>query len=235
MAARILGLIPARGGSKGVPGKNTKLLGGLPLIQYTIQAALGASSLSRVTISTDDNEIADISREAGADVPFLRPAALATDSSPTIDTVKHCLEYYLFKGERFDAVCLLQPTVPFRQTQDIEAALKEFSESGADSLISVKEIPAKFNPHWAFVKNEETGSFEIATGESQIIPRRQELPPAYYRDGSIYITRSEVILNSNSLYGQKIIAYESTGTADINIDSPEDWASAEAYMTQNEG
>lgn len=227
---KILGLIPARGGSKGVPNKNIKLLGGKPLICYTIEAALQAVEIDKLVVSTDSENIAKISAETGANIPFLRPAKLATDRSPSIDAVIHAVEFLAEKGEYFDAVCLLQPTCPFRTTEDISKAVKTFKNKDADSLISVREVPHQYNPHWTFEVDEKEQFLSIATGEKEIISRRQELPKAYHRDGSIYIVKTEILLKNHSLYGQKIAFHLSQNPIDINIDTLEDWQKAEKSL-----
>ena len=230
---RILGLIPARGGSKGVVRKNLKPLGGMPLVGFTIKEALNCSQLSSVVVSTEDSEIAKISKDLGAQVPFMRPNELAQDKSPTIDTIVHAIEYFKEKGEYFDAVCLLQPTVPFREKGAIASAINQFITSKADSLISVQEVPHQFNPNWVFVKEEGSAYLSLANGEKEIIPRRQELPKAYCRDGSIYITKTQVLIEEKSLYGEKITHLENRGEPLINIDTEEDWASAERYILKH--
>ena len=227
---KILGLIPARGGSKGVPHKNQRLLAGRPLIAYTISAALASSSIHTLAVSTDSESIAKVSLESGATIPFLRPAKLATDTSPTIDTVLHALTFYEQEGQFFDAVCLLQPTCPLRSTKDIQEAIEAFEKCDADSLISVKEVPHTYNPHWVFKQKKGTPFLEIATGEKQIISRRQDLPKAYCRDGSIYITRTSVLKKTGSLYGEKIAHYKSTNPHQVNIDTLEDWEGAELII-----
>jgi len=200
------------------------------LIVYSIEAALSAENLTEVLVSTDEEAIAEISRLAGAKVPFLRPAELATDASPTIDTVLHAVAYYEQAGKVFDAVCLLQPTCPFRTTEDITESIGAFEKSGADSLISVKVVPHNYNPHWVFEEKADTPFLKIATGETEIISRRQELPKAYHRDGSIYIVRTEVLKNTRTLYGEKIAWYESTNPKYVNIDTLEDWSEAERSL-----
>ncbi len=230
---KILAIIPARGGSKGVPGKNIKLLGGKPLIAYTIQAAQKATLLTEIILSTDCDEIIQVATDYGLNVPFKRPASLATDESPTILTVLHALDYFSAKGIAFDAVCLLQVTNPFRTSEFIDQAIEKFIHSKADSLISVLKVPHEFNPHWVFEKNA-TGNLTISTGESEIIPRRQELPTAYYRDGSIYITKTEVLLKQQSLYGKSIAYIEADETRHVNIDTMEDWESAVALAKKLE-
>lgn len=227
---KILGLIPARGGSKGVPGKNQKKLVGKPLICYTIAAALASNALEKLIVSTDDESIAQLSKNAGAEVPFLRPKALATDNSPTIDTVIHALRFYEDQNIYFDGICLLQPTCPLRNPQDIFQAIKIFKKKKADSLISVREVPHQYNPHWTFEQKEDSLYLKIATGEKQIIPRRQALPKAYHRDGSIYITRTTVLKALNSLYGEKISWYQSPNPHYVNIDTIDDWEVAEKLI-----
>lgn len=231
---KILGLIPARGGSKGIPQKNIKVLGGQPLIQYSIEVGLACSMIDTVVVSTDDETIAQISREAGAQVPFLRPAALATDQSPSIDTVIHALQYFIEQGRAFDAVCLLQPTSPFRHLAEVEKAIQHFINQNADSLISVREVPHTYNPHWVFETEETTPFLKIATGEKQIISRRQDLPKAYYRDGALYLTKSEIVLEDRSLYGQKIAHYLIKESPAINIDTMEDWEKAERAIAKQQ-
>jgi len=228
---KILGLIPARGGSKGVPNKNIKVLSSKPLIVYSIAAGLESEALTKLVVSTDSAAIAEVSKQYGAAVPFIRPSALATDSSPSIDTVIHAVEYFQERDVLFDAVCLLQPTCPFRTKADIQAAIQTFTKSGADSLISVREVPHEFNPHWVFEANE-AGLLRIATGESEIITRRQALPKAYHRDGAIYLVKTEVLLEKRSLYGAQIAYHLSQNPVHVNIDTMEDWAIAERTFLQ---
>ncbi len=226
---RILGLIPARGGSKGIPRKNIKLLAGKPLIQYTIDVALQVKQLTKVMVSTDDPEIAEISKSLGAEVPGLRPQELATDESPTVDTVAYTLKLYQDRGEPFDAVCLLQPTCPDRNNKTLKEAIKKFTNSSADSLISVSKVPDHYNPYWVFLPNKDQEYLSLATGGHDIIPRRQDLPIAFYRNGCIYLTRSKVILKQKSLYGKKIGYYNMPDKL-INLDNLEDWIMAESMI-----
>ena len=227
---KILGLIPARGGSKGIPGKNIKSLGGKPLLQYTFEATKNSTLLSRVILSSDDPEITRIAEEIGLEVPFIRPAALATDDTSSLEVIQHTLNFFTQKGVNFDAVCLLQPTTPFRRTGLIDEAIGKFISGNFDSLLSVREVPAEFNPHWVFEENE-SGGLRLATGEKEIISRRQELPVAYHRDGAIYITKVEVLQKQNSLYGNNIGFIDTTGDPYVNIDIPQDWEKAERLLT----
>lgn len=228
---KILGLIPARGGSKGVPKKNIKLLGKLPLIEYTIYAAKESELLTAIVVSTDDEEIAIAAEVAGVKPPFIRPSEIAQDTSTSLEVVQHAVAYFESQNIFFDAVCLLQPTNPFREKGIIDKAIEKFISSKADSLVSVLPIPHEYNPHWAFEEGTN-GLLKIATGESQIIPRRQDLPKAFHRDGSVYITKTAVIKNG-SLYGNTIAYIESNPQFYVNIDTMKDWERAERILNQN--
>ena len=226
---RILGVIPARGGSKGVPRKNIKLLGDKPLIAYTIEAAL-QSQLTKVIVSTDDEEIAEVSRQYGAEVPFMRPAELASDTSSSIDVVLHTLTEVEDDMNDYEAVMLLQPTTPFRTYKDINECINKFNNSDSDSLISVREVPHEFNPHWVF-EEKSIGFLSIATGEKEIIKRRQDLPRAYYRDGAIYMVNSMVLKEKKTLYGETISYWINKSQEFVNIDTMEDWVKAERIIS----
>lgn len=222
----MLGIIPVRGGSKGVPGKNIKPLGGKPLLYYTIDAALNSKLLATSIVSTDSEEIAKIARDRSITVPFLRPASLAQDGTPTLPVIQHALQYFIAQGISFDAVCLLQATSPFRKKGLIDEAIQKFTASNCDAIVSVLPVPHEYNPHWVFEPKED-GLLRISTGEEKIIPRRQELPKAYFRDGAIYITRTEIILKENSLLGRKLSYIENDPEWHVNIDTLEDWERAE--------
>ena len=228
---RILGLIPARGGSKGVPGKNIKLLGEKPLIQYTSDIALKSDFLSKVILSSDDDKIISVAKNIGLEVPFKRPNKLAEDQSPTLPVILHALEYFESKGEFFDAICLLQVTSPFRTVSFLDKAIQQFIEKGTDSLVSVLEVPHEYNPHWTF-ELDENNLLKIATGEDDIITRRQSLPKAFHRDGSLYITKTSVLKEQNSLYGKTISHIESPKELYVNIDTLEDWRKAEKLVNE---
>ncbi len=224
----ILALIPARGGSKGVPRKNIKLLGNIPLIEYTIHSAKESKLLTQIVVSTEDQEIAIAAEIYGCKPPFIRPSDLAQDKSTSLEVVQHSIAFFESQNVFFDAVCLLQPTSPFRERGFIDKAIQKFIESNADSLVSVLPIPNEYNPHWAFEENEN-GLLKIATGEEKIISRRQELPKAFHRDGSLYITKTSVI-KKESLYGKSIAYIESNPELHVNIDSMKDWEKAEHLL-----
>lgn len=230
---RILGLIPARGGSKGVPEKNIKNLAGQPLLAYTSEVALKSKYLSEVIVSSDDPQIITVAKELGVAVPFIRPSVLALDTTPTIDVIIHALEWYQAQNIFFDAVCLLQVTSPFRTVPFLDAAIEKFMASGCDSLVSVQQVPHEYNPHWTFEMNSK-GNLKIATGKEQIISRRQDLPTAYHRDGSIYITTTEVLLRDHSLYGKATAFIESDPELYVNIDTLADWVKAEEMIKKQQ-
>jgi CMP-N,N'-diacetyllegionaminic acid synthase len=225
----VLGIVPARGGSKGVPGKNIRLLCGKPLLQYTAEAALAARLLSRVILSTENKEIAEVGARCGLEVPFTRPAELAEDGTPMLPVVQHALQWMESRDARFDAVCLLQPTNPMRRPEDIDQCVRLLETSNADAVVTMVAVPAEHNPHWVYFQNG-SGLLRLSTGEAAPIPRRQELPPAFHREGSVYVTRRDVVMESNSLYGERLAGYEIDSKRSVNIDGPEDWARAEAML-----
>jgi CMP-N-acetylneuraminic acid synthetase len=226
---KFLGLIPARGGSKGIPRKNIRPLAGKPLLQYTAEAALQTAALSRVILSTDDPEIAEVGKQCGLDVPFLRPADLAKDDTPTLAVIQHVLRWLEETGEPYDAICLLQPTNPFRPAAVIEACIQLFLDKKADSVFTVLPVPHQYNPHWVYFSKDD-GSLVLSTGEPQPIPRRQALPPAFHREGSVYIARRDVVLLQNSLYGEKSFGYLMDPGKSVNLDTMADWERAEQLL-----
>ena len=229
---KVLGLIPARGGSKGVPDKNIRLLCGKPLLQYTAEAALAARFLSRVILSTEDKEIARVGERCGLDVPFVRPADLAEDETPTLPVVQHAVRWLEDQGEQFDAVCLLQPTNPLRRPEDIDACIQLLETTGADAVVTIVPVPAEHNPHWVYFQNG-SDFLRLSTGETTPIARRQELPPAFHREGSVYVTRRDVLMETNSLYGSKLAGHLIAAESSVNIDGLQDWARAEAILSRN--
>lgn len=222
----MLGLIPARGGSRGIPGKNIKVLGGRPLLAYTIDAAHEAQRLTRTILSTDDRDVARIGAEAGVDVPFLRPLELAQDDTPTLPVILHALD--ALDGAAFDAVCLLQPTSPLRAPGLIDRCIDLLETSGADAVMTVVTVPHEHNPHWVWMSDDD-GLLHLATGEQEPIPRRQSLPPAFCRDGSVYVTR-RAALESGSLYGTTVRGVVVDAETTVNIDDHRDWERAERLV-----
>ena len=225
---RVLGLIPARGGSKGIPGKNLRSLGGRPLLAYTADAALAARTLTRVVLSTDDPEIAAVGSSLGVEVPYLRPPELATDESPMLGVLTHALDTLDSSGDGYDAVCLLQPTSPFRPAGLIDRCVRRFAEGGTDAVVSMVPVPDEHNPHWAYLAGPD-GHLRLATGEDAPIARRQDLPPAYHRDGSVYVFATAGI-RAGRPYGDRLAAEILDPAGLVNLDAPDDWARAEALL-----
>jgi CMP-N,N'-diacetyllegionaminic acid synthase len=221
---KVLGLIPARGGSKGVPGKNKKLLAGKPLIVHTIEAAK-PSLLAKTIVSTDDLVIANLSRLAGVEVPFIRPENLASDTAKSIDVAKHALLIMEEKDGEYDAVMILQPTAPFRTTQDIDAAIRLMEANPlSDSVISVVDVGGH---HPARMKYIQDGKLiDPPFAEQYESQNRQELSPVYIRNGAIYLTKRETLLH-NSFKGQTCVAYVMPNDRSANIDTIHDFDYAE--------
>lgn len=230
---RVLGLIPARGGSKGIPRKNIRHLCGKPLLQYTAEAALGARGLARVVLSTEDPEIAAVGRSCGIEVPFLRSPELALDATPTLPVVQHAVRMLESEGDHFDAICLLQPTHPLRRPDDIDTCIALLEESGADAVATVLPVPPHYNPHWVYFRGKD-GQLHLSTGEEHPISRRQDLPPAYHREGSVYVTRRDVVMEGNSLYGRRLVGFEIDPERSVNIDTEWDWTRASRHLQQQQ-
>ena len=226
---RVLGLIPARGGSKGVPRKNVRLLNGRPLLAYTADAAFAAHRLTRVILSTDNEEIASVGRELGLEVPFIRPSILAQDDTPMLPVVQHALRTIEAAGPAYHAVCILQPTAPFRRPEDIDGCIDLLDRQSADAVITVRPVPPEFNPHWVYLA-DPNGVLHLSVGGREPLARRQVLPPAYHRDGSVYVTRRDIVLERNSLYGERLYGYEMSSPTHENIDTPDDLARAERLL-----
>lgn len=230
MVPSVLGLIPARGGSRGLPRKNLRLLLGRPLIAYTIAAARSAASLDRVVVSTDDAEIAAVARAEGAEVPFLRPAELATDAAATLPVVQHALAALgEHDGYAPDAVALLEPTAPLRSSEQVDVAVARLFEAGADAVVGVAEVPHHFHPFKLRVlRDDRLHRF------MDLVPlpaRRQDLPPLHYVNGAIYVTRTPVILGG-SLYGDRICPLVMAREDSIDIDDEVDLLLAETLLAR---
>ncbi|MFH2012804.1 MAG: acylneuraminate cytidylyltransferase family protein [Pseudomonadota bacterium] len=226
----ILAVIPARGGSKGIPRKNIFSLSGKPLIEYTFTAAKDSKLLNRIIISTDDYEIAEIGKRNGIDVPFMRPKELAEDDTPTLPVVKHAVEYLeKVNGYKPDIVILLQPTAPLRKSHHIDEALGLLINSpDADSVVSVTEVPHQYNPY--FIMKIEDGTLKFYNEGGIKHTRRQNLPKVYSRNGAIYAFRLETLNNKNSLYGDICLPYVMSFEESANIDSSYDLKIAEMLL-----
>jgi CMP-N,N'-diacetyllegionaminic acid synthase len=233
-APRVLGLVTARGGSRGIPGKNIRPLGGRPLIAWTLDSAAASGAFERIVVSTDDQAIAEVARAHGGDVPFLRPPELALDTTPHLPVVQHAVAWLAeHQGYRPDLVMILQPTAPFRRPRDIRAAVSLLVERRADSVMSVVPVDPHWHPLLAFQLDERGGLRLYVSGEPvyRRVQRRQDLPPAFMKAGVIYLLRTELLFDPErpSLYGELTVPHviEDQRYA-LDIDSPDDWSRAEA-------
>ncbi|PRR82846.1 cytidylyltransferase domain-containing protein [Clostridium vincentii] len=221
----ILAIIPARGGSKGIPRKNIKLLNGKPLISYTIEEALKSKYIDRVIVSTDNEEIANISKSYGAECPFLRPIELAQDDSTTMDTILYNINEL---KEKFDYICLLQCTSPLRNAEDINKTIERVIETDSDSIISVCE--SQDNPYWTTVIEQEKLKFLLINGEK--IKRRQELPTTYKVNGSIYLMKTHILMSEKKLFTDNTVAYIMSQEHSVDIDTLLDFKFAEVLIRE---
>lgn len=219
----ILGIIPARGGSKGIFRKNITTLGNKPLISWSIESALKATCLSNLIVSTDDIEIATISRDFGAEVPFLRPIHLASDVSSQLDVILHALEFYQNQEIYYDYVILLQPTSPFRAPTDIDEAWSKYIVSGAQTLISVQEVKAYHPSTLYHLDNAEKYLNSVLTEEKNPSGTlRQNFQSTFWRNGSIYIFSVDTLLQERNLFKNPISFFEMPWYRSVNIDSQDD-------------
>jgi len=220
---RILALIPARGGSKGLPGKNIRPLAGKPLIAWSIGAARASRHVSRIVVSTDDAEILRVAREQGAETPFVRPAELARDDTPGMDVVLHALD----RLPEFEWVVLLQPTSPLRLAQDIDAAIALCVDTGAPACVSVSE--ARDNPWWMFSLGEH-GRLRSFLPPEQRPVRRQDLPDLHALNGAVYVARTAWLRQSRSFLTDETVGYPMPPERSVDIDTLFDFKWAECLM-----
>jgi CMP-N,N'-diacetyllegionaminic acid synthase len=220
-------LIPARGGSKGVPGKNIRMLGKKPLLHYTIDAARRVAEDRFIYVSSDDPEIIRCAEASGLKVPFVRPAELATDDAGTFGVIMHLLEFVRKNGYEPDTVILLQPTSPFRTGVHIKEAL-ELYEDGVDMVVSVKETHA--NPYFVLFEENEEGFLEKS--KTAGFTRRQDCPKVWEYNGAIYIIRVESLLRQQSLQFGKTVKYVMDDFSSHDIDTPFDWLVAESIYRE---
>ncbi len=221
---RVVGIIPARGGSKGLPGKHLLPLCGRPLIAWTLDAARASRTLGRVVLSTDAPEVAVFARESGVDVPFMRPDALASDDAPMLDVLVHAVEWLTAAGDPPDVVVLLQPTSPLRTAAHIDAAVTLLESSGADAVVSVVEVPHRFNPVSVLRLD---GDRVAPWNPGPAVTRRQDKPRVFARNGpAVLAVRTRVLVEQRSLYGRDTRAIPMTDAESVDIDTAWDLAVA---------
>ena len=222
---RVLAVIPARGGSKGIPHKNIIDLCGKPLIGYTIEAGMASKYIDYLMVSTDDDTIADISKKYGAKVPFMRPSVLASDTSKTIDAILHAVNALEDQGMIFDILILLQPTQPLRTTEDIDESIEVFIKNGEKSLVSVTEV----DDHPILIRSIE---------KERLVPllnvpstcRRQDMPKYYKVNGCIYINKVNELDDTTS-FNDNMIPFVMDKDRSVDIDEMSDLFMAEYYLT----
>lgn len=222
-------IIPARGGSKGVPGKNIKEICGKPLIAWTIEAAKKAKGIDRVIVTTDDLAIAAVAQEYGAEVPFLRPAELSSDTASAIDVYLHATEYVMnVTDQKLDKFMVLLPTVPLRNEKHIEEALAQFERDGATTLISFAEaeVPAS----WYHKLDEEGRVHNAGFGQGVTMTNRQNNETYIVPNGAIYILDYELLKNKRTYYCDNTVAYIMSREDSIDIDYPIDFEFAKCLM-----
>lgn len=228
----ILGIIPARGGSKSIPKKNLYPLIGKPLISYTIEAAKKAKLLTRFIVSTDCEEIARVAKRYGAEVPYIRPKELATDTALSVDVVKHAVIELENQGHiRYDYIVLLQPTTPLRLPEYIDGAITKLIETGCDTVITMVDVGAN---HPARMYRIEDDRLVTIMDEGVSMRPRQELPPVYIRSGDVYACKRNIPFEKGSLIGDDCRAIVISPERAVNIDSMQDMVLAEYYL-KNEG
>ena len=229
----VIGIIPARAGSKGLPGKNIKELCGKPLITWSIEAGLKSRYIDVVVVSTDSEEIAEIAREFGASVPFIRPHELATDETPTVDVVKHTLNFYESELSRsFDYTVLLEPTSPVREDADIDSMLEKLEASckSFDAIISLGEV----HEHPSIMKRINSQQVERFSKELHMTARRQDNEIAYFPYGVAYISKTNTFMKEETFYPQRTTYYLIHRHQCFEIDDIYDFISIEAIMRSME-
>jgi CMP-N,N'-diacetyllegionaminic acid synthase len=224
-----LAIVPARGGSKGVADKNLRLLAGRTLLDYAARAARESQVVDRIVLSTDSEAIAAAGREAGLDVPFMRPAALARDDTAMLPVIVHALEELARAGWTPEYVMLLQPTSPLRRGSHIAAALNQLATSGADSIVTVVEVPRHLSPD--YVMRIDGGVLRPFLPGGARLTRRQDARLAYSRDGTVYAFRRDTVERFGDIYGDRCLPLVIDSEESLSIDSQADWDRAERILS----
>lgn len=226
----ILAIVPARGGSKGVPGKNIRPLCGRPLLAYTSEVVNSTRSVfGRVILSTDDKEIALVGEALGLEVPFLRPSELSQDDTPMLPVIKHALNWAERASGPFDVVAILQPTQPLRSASHIHEAVALIGNRQCDSVVSVVALPLHMSPDYVMRIEDGPQLVPFLDVGTRVI-RRQDARPAYVRDGTIYLTKATNVRDNDSLYGRICYPMVISGATSLTIDTEADWQEAERRL-----
>lgn len=227
---KILGVIPARGGSKGIPDKNIYIFNAKPLIAYTIEAGLKSKLLSDMIVSTDSQKIKEVAVQYGAKVPFMRPEELSNGSALAIPTIQHAVAAYEeIVGFKYDYIIMLQPTAPLRCSEDIDNALQQLIDKDADGIISVVDVDNYHPLKMKVIKDDYLYDFIKSDQEN---PPRQELPPVYIVNGAIYATKRNVLMDENTFKGERCLPYVMQDDKSVNIDKISDIIIADYYLNK---
>ena len=231
---KVIAVIPARSGSKGLKGKNIIPLNGKPLIAWTIEAAQNSKYIDQYIVSTDDKDIMDVANRYGAETPFIRPDELALDETPTIDVLIHAINHFNQNNYKPEYLILLEPTSPLRNSMDIDKALEvlDGKSTCADSIVGVSKIEAT---HPIFdVKINKQGLIEPYLGGKFKTTRRQDIEELYYFEGSLYISKTEVLINKKTFYHERALPYIMPRWKAVEIDEIIDLLTAESFMNNLE-
>jgi CMP-N,N'-diacetyllegionaminic acid synthase len=226
----VIAIIPARAGSKGLPGKNIKPLCGKPLIAWSIEAGLGSQYIDEVMVTTDSEDIANVARQFGASVPFIRPAELASDTATSMDVIRHVLSFYDNKlDKKFDYTVLLEPTSPLRVKDDIDKAIVQLLEnSQAKAIVGVCKTESQ-NPAFLVKKNVDNFLVGYENLDMKIL-RRQDINEVYFFEGSVYVSDTATLLKKNSFYHENTLGFEFPKWQSLEIDDLDDFIMVEAMM-----
>jgi CMP-N,N'-diacetyllegionaminic acid synthase len=226
----VIAIIPARCGSKGIPGKNIKFLCGKPLIAWSIQAGLESHYIDEVMVTSDSKEIGDIAKKFGANVPFIRPAELASDFAPSIDVIRHTINFYQYtQGTHFDYTVLLEPTSPLRVSKDVDEAILQLLENPkATALVGICKA-ASLNPAFLVKKNHENFLVGYENPNMKVL-RRQDTEEIYFFEGSVYISETTTLLSKNTFYHENTLGYELPKWKSFELDDLDDFVIVEALM-----
>ena len=232
---RVLALVPARRGSKGLPQKNIRMLHGKPLLAWPVEAARGSQHVDRVVISTDDPEIATVGRAAGADAPFLRPPELATDASPSIEFIRHALQTVTAAGESYDYLVLLEPTSPLTESTDIDAALAHLvaRRADADAIVGVGALTVT-HPAYAVRVGDDGLLKPYGSQDFASLPRRQDLDPLFFLDGSLYISDVDTLLRKGGFHHERTLPFVTPRYKSFEVDDLLDFICVEALVANRE-
>ena len=221
----VLALVPARGGSKGIPDKNIRPLSGRSLLAYVIEAASASGAVDRVVLSTDSERIAEEGRRAGIEVPFMRPAALAGDEAPMLPVIEHAVDALEAAGWSPEIIVLLQPTSPLRTGDHVRRAVQQLRDSAADSVVTVVELPRHLSPD--YVMRIDQGRLIPFLPDGERITRRQDARPAFVRDGTVYAFWRRTLRDTGSMYGTRCSPLVLPARESLTLDTPDDWEEAE--------